>query len=523
MNSFNLIDEPWIPCIDRSGSLCELGIRDALMKSHDLEGIIDASPLVTAALHRFLLALLHRVFGPKDLDEWYGLFKSGAFVVDRLDEYFSEWKDRFDIFHPEKPFYQSLDEEVVSAPKHPLSKLAQELASGNNSTLFDHSNSNAPVTWKPKTAAKNLIAIHLFAVGGGVAKPFNFSHGACVRGAIVLLRGESLFSTLCLNLIGRYGDGMPESIPSDLKHDLPSWEMDSAQKAEKRQPRGYLDFLTCPSRRIKLVLNEDGDVESVCIQQGIALQEGSWLDPMQSYSKDPKKGWIAWRFKENRAVWRDSSVLLHHFSDIRKPADTVLSFKNAVFEFPEIETTLKSVSLLGFKPDDQKAAKINLWRHESLPLPAAYLKNESAVTLLESQLALAEDVANALRNKALWPLASQLLAPYESSDRSPDKDSVRKMVNGFPGVSNFWSALEPAFYDLYLTLPKEEDQAVEIWNKALWDAAVHSLELTLRGLDGSARSLQAAVKARSWLYTNLNKLLINPYAKSEQEEVTANV
>lgn len=61
MAEFNLIDEPWIPCIALDGQSIEYGIRDTLLKAHELREICDDSPLVTVALHRLLLAILYRI------------------------------------------------------------------------------------------------------------------------------------------------------------------------------------------------------------------------------------------------------------------------------------------------------------------------------------------------------------------------------------------------------------------------------------------------------------------------------
>lgn len=62
--SFNLIDEPWIPCIRLDGKPDELSLRAVFAQAHQLREIRGDSPLETASLHRLLLAVLHRVFGP---------------------------------------------------------------------------------------------------------------------------------------------------------------------------------------------------------------------------------------------------------------------------------------------------------------------------------------------------------------------------------------------------------------------------------------------------------------------------
>ena len=70
MSRFNLIDEKWIPVRFPDGSRDELGIRDTLLRSREIAAIEDPSPLVVAALHRFLLAVLYRALeGPTDIDQ----------------------------------------------------------------------------------------------------------------------------------------------------------------------------------------------------------------------------------------------------------------------------------------------------------------------------------------------------------------------------------------------------------------------------------------------------------------------
>src|SRR5450756_512742 len=84
---FNLIDEPWIPCLTREGEYRELGLRETLVGAADLREVVDPSPLVTVALHRLLLAVLHRVFGPKDREAWAALWRAECFDAAKLDEY----------------------------------------------------------------------------------------------------------------------------------------------------------------------------------------------------------------------------------------------------------------------------------------------------------------------------------------------------------------------------------------------------------------------------------------------------
>src|SRR5688500_11864567 len=72
--SFSLVDEPWIPCLTVRGGPAEmLGLGAVLTRPREIREIADDSPLVTVALHRLLLAILHRNFGPASTPDWIAL------------------------------------------------------------------------------------------------------------------------------------------------------------------------------------------------------------------------------------------------------------------------------------------------------------------------------------------------------------------------------------------------------------------------------------------------------------------
>jgi CRISPR system Cascade subunit CasA len=78
MNSFNLIDEDWIPVRFLDGRRLELGVRRTLQRASEIAEIEHPSPLVAVALHRTLLAILYRAQeGPTDIDQAKQLFAAG--------------------------------------------------------------------------------------------------------------------------------------------------------------------------------------------------------------------------------------------------------------------------------------------------------------------------------------------------------------------------------------------------------------------------------------------------------------
>ncbi len=142
MSRFNLIDEKWIPARFPDGTRDELGIRDTLLRSTEIAAIEDPSPLVVAALHRFLLAVLYRALeGPTDIEQAKALFKEGL-PGEKISAYLEKWRDRFWLFDEKYPFCQVPDytpkEQKGKKKWRSWTALAAENNADNAKVLFDH-------------------------------------------------------------------------------------------------------------------------------------------------------------------------------------------------------------------------------------------------------------------------------------------------------------------------------------------------------------------------------------------------
>src|SRR4030042_3783119 len=151
MSTFNLVDEKWIPVRFPDGTRDELGIRDTLLRSGGIAAIEDPSPLVVAALHRFLLAVLYRALeGPTDIDQAKALFKEGLPGV-KITAYLEKWRDRFWLFDERYPFGQNPN--VAKDEIEPWTKLTAEYNSASNKVLFDHTDTKKPGARGPTECA----------------------------------------------------------------------------------------------------------------------------------------------------------------------------------------------------------------------------------------------------------------------------------------------------------------------------------------------------------------------------------
>ena len=524
MPTFDLIKRPWLPCLLADGSGTELGLRQALTEAHEIRELYDPSPLVTVSLHRLLLAILHRAYeGPAGMEEWGTIWREGRFDPAKIDAYLDRWRHRFDLFDAERPFFQVPFIADLADPKKqaPVAKLAQEAAAGNNPTLFDHSTDDAPLPVPAAKAARDLVAAQSFAIGGGVSVPFNLSDAPMVRGYSVLTAGSSLFETVMLNLLPY---DQHEPMPWLRAEDLPCWEREAPAVPNRAGTpvAGYVDYLTWQSRQIHLIPEGQGDTVSRCqIRQRLKLAVDP-LDPFKCYLEDSQKGWRPRSFQPQRALWRDSTLLLEQFgttpAGVKSRRPLVLGWLREINQERSAgRITAQPIYPLrayGIGTERNKAASVVLWRREELPLPLALLEEPQAIVAVRHAIDLAEEVNRAL-GAGTRRLATLLLAPMadQPDARQPDSEKVvRPLVRSIGIEARFWPLLETPFARFLAALPADRrddpegdegdlifgETTLPEWAATVRAAARQAFDEGTAGLDRSARSLKAVAKARSY-------------------------
>jgi CRISPR system Cascade subunit CasA len=499
--SYNLVDEPFVPCLTADGTAAELGLRDCLGRAHELRELWDGSPLVTAALHRLLLAVLHRVFGPPDLPEWKNLWAAGRFAPARLDDYWRRWRGRFDLFHPDHPFYQTAG--LVTQNPLPASALFEELAGGNNATLFDHTVSDPPAAAPASRAARGLVARQQYALGLGISPACtvrgkqvpqgNRKDGPMARGMVLLVRGENLFQTLLLNLTAYQ--------PSSA--DVPAWERDDPEAVVRTdQPYGRVDLLTWQSRRLLLGPPDASlAVTRVHFVQGRDLSKDA-VDGMKPYVASDDRGWVPLPMSEGRAVWRDSSTLFALARRAERPAEALNWVARAMKEGTLPRRARYVLSIFGVCYQPGKATSVELWRHDRLPLQVEYLDDVDLVEDLRRGLEVAERVGAALRD-AVRDMAAAMLAP---GGGHADRKRVDGVVAELAPERAYWSTLEVPFRRFLDALAgaADPDAVVRDWVcHELTGRAWAAFDRTAGHLDGSARLLRAVTRGRHRLARGL--------------------
>lgn len=516
---FDLRQERWIPCERPDGSRELVGIERALVEAHTFAAIHDESPLVTAALHRLLLAILQRVFAPRTMDEWIALYEARAFDAAKIRAYLDEWAERFDLFHPERPFLQVrglakvlLDERGKEPEPTSARRFAIETSSYSGAVnLFDPLPSEAAL--RPDEAARSLLGYLGYTPGGRIQNEATSWDGGRLRpGAIALVRGDTLAETLVFNLLVH---------ARRAADDLPPWERASIER-RVRASRGPVDLLVWPSRRVELLAERDGGgaiaVRHVLTAAGERL-EGDAPDPMFTFvTRDPKKPPFAVRIDPDRALFRDSAALFEavapaqHFHS-RPAACTQLA--EAIAEGAVPRSARFQVELLGLASNQ---AAIDLWRAERLPLPGSLLTDGARLGTLRAALGLTEELARQLDFRVLGTLAENAIAPGE---RTAHKEDIGNLKRALGGMAAYWSALGRAFPAWLDALGSADPDAhLAPWKAILRKTAHDVLSEAERRLGTNARALQAGAKARGALSFVLGSVL-GPAGRSQIDSPTA--
>lgn len=495
--SFNLIDEPWIPCITTEHRYIEVSLRDLIARADTIRMLAGESPLHNAGIMTLLLALLHRVYGPPSLSAWEDLWASGRFPIGPLDQYLATQYQRFDLFHPERPFFQTYETLGIGT----RSVVHLIFSMGDNGTLFSHDTEDRQVTFSPAEAVRELLACRAFHPSGAAnpALKLYFSNSPYTDGILFFIEGDNFFETLLLNM-PRYPD---DAIFPTTGDDQPAWEMDDPY-VSRETPRGYLDYLTWQSTRTLLqpeVLASQVCVRTMRLAPGLSLDSVIQSPQKLYFKRETKDGefWASLRFSEHRALWRDYDTILNR-EHVRSPA-AIQWMGQLVANSEYFEHAAYRIRAMGFLADK---AKPILYRDQLLPLSVEYLRQPNHVEALNKAKGVAEDGRNSL-NFAQRVLASTLIV--HGGDRKPDTKDISNLVSHWAADNLYWTRLEPAFWQLVDMVPADPDSALRAWVNHVRQLAIDTYEDVVRSI-GEVNGLErGAVEGRRALNASLKKAL----------------
>ena len=339
---FNLIEEPWIKAVLPDGRVEENSLMTILENSHKYKGLAGEMTAQDIAVLRLLASIVHTVFSRVDIEgnpspvteegqcieRWKNIWDLRQFPIQPVRSYFEKWRDRFWLFHPDRPFYQVPGADIGGY--YEVSKLNGAVSeSGNSVRIFSFLFGMGKTEMTYAESARWL----LFRIGYddcGVKKSKGFkgdgnvSLGWLGKLGLIYCVGDNLFQTIMLNMPMLYG---PEERPWEV--DEPVWEFEhlpSIENESVEMPKNLARLYTLQSRRI-ILKRDQGFVIGCHIIRGDVLDDDNALnEPMTLWKviENKRTGVVTYKpllHERNRYVWRNFSVIAvgPESRDIPKP------------------------------------------------------------------------------------------------------------------------------------------------------------------------------------------------------------
>lgn len=321
--TFNLIDQPWIRVQRLDGSIAKVSLLECFEEAGELKQILGDLPTQSFALYRLLLAIMYRATGGQP-DYWAQWWAQRELPLAQIDAYLARFHERFDLLHPEVPFYQVADLRTQKGEFTELTRLIADAGSDYLSTRTGEAITSLSFAeaarWLVHCQAFDVSGIKSGAVGdprvkGGKGYPIGMAAAGHIGG--ILLEGETLLETLLLNFV-------PQKAGTE---DLAAWEIAEEFTAAPRhredldvayRPRGRAEVLTWPSRRIRL-RHDGARVDAVLIANGdrfspVNLRDvevmTAWRESAAQGRKHGGQAYMPVSHQPDRAIWRGFAALL---------------------------------------------------------------------------------------------------------------------------------------------------------------------------------------------------------------------
>lgn len=513
----NLVDDPWIPCIRRDGASRPASLRDCFARDDLLD--LAVRPHERVALMRLLLCASYAAAGiPKDYDGWKALRESLPSVV---PAYLDQWRDSFELFHPEKPFLQvaGLRSASASGDLTPCSKLDFSLATGNNSTLFDHA-ALGERRFSPEWLALNLLTYQMFSLGGLIGAVHwgdrvtgrSSCDGPCAPASMLhtFLRRESLLDTVHVNLLSEEDLPDYQRLEGDWQG-RPLWEffprgLDDAP-AIRNATQTFLGRMVPLARAV--LLQREG--AGMLLGDGLAYP--SYGNPQRPFPQEvtatvvtagKKEARILLGVQPGKAIWRQLPALTvkRHGDDLGGCAALVHCDKGEI-----------DLVVCGLARD--KADVVDVVE-SVFHVPAAMFQTEGH-DVYEHEVAIAETIAQGLgfaveRYRRLvdggWEGRLKLAGPQKGEELARLKAQAHR---------HYWTAVEtglPLLWDMVRTCGSEAfPPAQEAWRAHL-ERNARAAYAAACGKD-TERQMRAYVTGRRILAGSLRKHLERDAYKEE--------
>ncbi|MHB1457239.1 MAG: type I-E CRISPR-associated protein Cse1/CasA [Armatimonadota bacterium] len=513
--AFDLTIENWIPIV-KNDLLSEINLKELLLSAHKISRISDFMPVTEFGLYRFLTALVMDIWEFRDINHLKELIDAGQFDLAKINGYFNRHHDWFDLFDDKQPFLQV--SHTQNLLEKPISGLLPNIPSGTSVNHFHHfSESDFGVS--PAVAAKLLTTIAPFMTAGGAGL------SPSINGAppwYVLINGESLFHTICLNcyvgLTGLSGDAPPV-----WRNPLPP------RRDGRCTETSILEALTWRPRQIRLIPGESGICSISGKQSSILIRTMrygggascgfTWMDPSVSYKKT-SAGSSAIRPQANKEIWRDTAALSLMHDDAELINNEVrFSRPLSIEQYQQLTKDLHicrdnslSLTIYGMRTDMK--TKVFEWRKEMLSVPLPLIAERKLSRVVQESIADADKAETALI-KVL-----KHLCPKEKVSNSKVSDT-----NIANAAREYWSELRSWYEILLNELAALEDQTERLslirdkWQVNIRMVAMQVFKGASDNLDTYGDSIQRLVEAQLNLGRTLSYLFDTPEQIEKQVRI----
>lgn len=324
-HTFDLTVQPWVTVVGENNVVRDVSLREALVNAHEYRRLGGEVPTQSAAMLRLLLAILRRVHPhARTPQDWATLWNKGRFDPVRVNDYLALHRERFDLLHPETPFFQVAGLHTAQDELTQLVRLVPDVPPRLGRRHFTTRAGHQTGAMSFAEAARWIVHAQAYDPAGtktGAVGDKRVKNGKgyaeapwCGRLGLIVVEGPNLFETLMHNL---------PLDPSWGEDDLPPWErppIGPGIELRPGAPTGPVDLLTWQSRRIRLGHNREHVT-------GVLIANGDPLSPINRFRDETMTGWRRDETREkaakspeplympyvhtpDRAVWRGLSSLL---------------------------------------------------------------------------------------------------------------------------------------------------------------------------------------------------------------------
>ena len=341
---FNLLDEKWILVRKSDCTTDELSLTDALLRSHEYTALSGELPTQDVSILRLLLAVLHTVFSrytpegeykpvssPKEaMRRWKTLWDGGKFPEKPIREYLESQHEKFWLFHPERPFYQTKAAE--KGTEYMASKMNGVLSESSNKVrLFSSCAGKSKDTLTYSEAARWLLYVNSYDDTSAKASQESKSKenklpslqaGWLGKLGLITVRGNSLFETLMFNFI--VVEPSNREIWADEK---PTWELEKPREKERCEiatPDNLAELYTIQSRRL-ILKHENNSVTGYSLLGGDFFDKvDAFIEPMTVWGKVKESEKTQIQFQPRRhnssvKMWREFASVFASSDGMRLP------------------------------------------------------------------------------------------------------------------------------------------------------------------------------------------------------------